>query len=358
MVLYKYTSGLILDDDFSAIDPRWLITPSGSFHFEEGSLILQHNESESASALFEIPEEDNFVFQVTADYVPKKFGDEGGLLIWQSALNKLEFLERYESSRVDEYNVWQARKRGNLWSFFAHRSNQWELFDSSVIADASMMGVTLKGSPRDGFVPLNINRVVVCKGTHLLIGNISEGFKVELLNDTGDVVTESTVPTGYAGTELELPLLPFEGRVRIYDSKGNLTEELLENTLFYGGDVYFSGTELKVLWKGEELNVTGPTYLGALKRNQIREKMTLLNPTEGNVAEEVELSIKQYLEEFGWEWADVALDIDGAPGEFGDVIQFEKIEPLGSVDFWVQVKKTSERWGLKPTHFFFDITHV
>ncbi|NNV04762.1 hypothetical protein ETC00_19390, partial [Brevibacillus sp. MCWH] len=150
------------------------------------------------------------------------------------------------------------------------------------------------------------------------------------------------VPEGYSGIDIELPSIPFRGKLRIYDrdDSGNyvLVDEQKEYADMYGGDIFLRGTDLKVIWKGQELSEITPTHLGSLKNDEIEQKMTVVNPTTGNVAENITIRIAAYSQEFGWEWCDLANDEGGVPGEYQDTtIYLGTLFAGESKDFWVKV---------------------
>lgn len=370
MSIHRVQSGLIFDDNFETLDTRWLVSPSDSYDYsEEGKrLTLSHNPTDrSTNALFSLPQdEDELLMQVHAEYVPRYLGDEGGIVIWKNALEKVEFLESEDTAQVGEYSVWRAIKRQNLWTFFAEKNNAWELFDSTICIDPTMAGVVLKGVPRNGYVPLPVDRVILCRGAHVTVGNVNSLYRVVLLNDNGDVVNEQIVPDGFSGIDIELPTIPFRGKIKIYDrnSQGNyvLIDEQLEYTDMYGGDMFLRGTDLKVVWDGRELSEVTPTHLGALKQDQIEQKMTVLNDTTGNVAENTQISVAIYKEEFGWEWCDLAEDVNGIPGPYQDTtIPIGTLFAGESKDFWVKITRIpltdaqKLKQQMRPTHFFLEI---
>jgi hypothetical protein len=365
MGIFKIESGLIFDDRFDYLDSRWQISPSGYVSVQNNQLVLQHSDSyDGTKVLFDLPQnEEKLLLQVEADYTPSEIGDEGGILIWNNALNKLEFLESVEVNRSDEYSIWQARKRGQLWSFYAQRSGSWELFDSAALINPPMAGVVLKGYPNNNFKPLIISRAILCKGSSITVGNVNSGYRVELLDENDVVVSSQIIPEYFAGTEIELPSIPFTGRLRIYDKPtpsyptGRLLSEQLNPVVFYGGDVYLHGTDLQIIWNGQELNTDGVTHLGTMQNNIILTKMTVRNVTTGNIAENIEVAIRQYKDEFGWEWVDIANDENGSPGTWANVIQLGTLHPGEEIDFWVKVEKNYAHWSTKPTHFIFDVNH-
>lgn len=369
MSIYRVQSGLIFDDSFETLDSRWVVSPSDSCtHDDVGQqLSLDHNPSDrSTNALFSLPqEEDELLLQVHADYTPTHLGDEGGIVVWKNALEKVEFLESEDSTQAGAYSVWRAVKRQNLWTFFAERGSAWELFDSTICIDPTMAGVVLKGTPRTGYVPLAVDRVILCKGTHISMGNVGSFYKVELVDESLNVVNTQIVPDGFSGVSMELPTIPFRGKLRVYDKDLSGAYVLIDNQEefadMYGGDLFLKGTDLKVLWKGKELSEVTPTHLGSVKNNQVEYKMTVLNDTTGSVAENISVSIAIYLQDFGWTWCDVATDNLGIPAAYEDtVIQLGTLQAGKTRDFWVRLTKPPTDPDLiiptmRPTYFFLEI---
>lgn len=364
MSIFKIESGLIFDDQFENLNPRWQQTPYESITVQNKQMVLNHSNVETR-ALFELPSENELVFQVNADYFPVEYGDEGGIVVWQSALNKLEFLESKAVSNNSEYSVWRAVKKSNLWSFYAQRNGNWDLIDSAVMVDPSYMGITLKGIPDPKFKPLNARRAILCKNTYITVGNIDSGYRVELVNNSGTTVTSQIVPDSFSGIQIELPSIPFNGRIKIYDAptvgfpNGVVISEQPQVVDLYGGDIFLNGTDLQIIWNGEELDTNGVTNLGKMRDNMIETKMEVYNASpNGKIAESIEVAIKQYHSEFGWQWVDVATDVSESPGTYQDSVNLGNLMPGEAVSFWVKVQRNTSDWSTKPTHFIFDISHL
>lgn len=352
MSLYKVMSGLVFDDNFNSLDERWTLSPQSSFRHSPGTLRVQHSDTQ-ALALFNLPEhESSLLFEVTADYVPAVTGDEGGLVVWRSSISRLEFLESLDT-KVDEYTMWRALKKGNLWTFFARRNGSWELFDSAFL-DANRIGITLKGDINIGYVPLDIKRAVLCRGDKVGVGNLREGYRVYLKDISGQIVDDRTVQPENTGLELQLPVVPFQGSLLVEKTDGDT--DSINDVTFYGGDTYILGSEIVVEWNGVELSTSKFTNLGVMKFNTIERKMSVVNK-DIFTALDVSLSIKQYREEFGWEWVDVALDEGGVPGQYSDVIQIGSLDPGEHREFWVKLMRQDGRFQFTPTHFIMDVRH-
>lgn len=357
MGIYRVTSGLIFDDDFRTLDTeRWVISPSNSYSLLGNGLTLRHSAVGETSAMFEFPEgEEELLFEVEASYTPERVGDEGGLVVWKSAMEKLEFLESEDSTADTEFTSWRVTKRGNLFTFFAEREGAWELFDSSVCVNPVRAGIVLKGENDLGYVPLLVRRAILCRGTHITVGNVSNGFTVILMDEEGNEVYRQAVPDGYSGIKINLPSIPYLGRIRAIDSESNIIHDTEEPVSMYGGDVFLVGTELRVKWRGKELNQFSPTLIGALKNGELIEKMTLFNPTKLHIAENIRIKIAQFQDSFGWEWAEVAEDDNGKPKEFKKEIPMGNLNPSEERDFWVRLRRTTNDVSTQPTLFLLDI---
>ncbi len=359
--VYKKTSGLIFDDGFDSgsIHSRYSFSPAntGCLDKDSGHIVLNHAEEDNLM-LFDIPDSQyNLLLEVTADYVPTEYGDEGGIVVWKDGESRIEFLESMDTA-AREYSKWRALREGNRWTFYADRGAGWELFDTDSLV-ASRIGVVLKGKPVNGYDPMRIDRIVLCRSDKITIGNLPEGFSVYLCNDDGASVASATVEKNWTGVDIKIPSAPYNGILKVYDRQGNLVSSL-EAFDIYGGDSFLYGTELKVHWKGKELSVTGETYLGTMYDNKLLVQMEVFNPSTTKPARQVKLGILQYLDCFGYEWVDLCGD-DGTDAPllaFSPMLELPEVAPLESRKFWMKVERKSEHFGIKPMDFILDINHV
>ncbi|AHC19027.2 cell adhesion protein [Paenibacillus polymyxa CR1] len=361
MGIYKKWSGLIFDDAFNLgeIHSRFQLSPAKSCILDTNlhQLIMCHTELETM-LLVDIPDEEPaLMLEVTADYVPKVLGDEGGIVIWQDGYHRLEFLESKDTT-TREYSRWRAEKKGNRWTFYADRGLGWELFDSDDLV-AGKIGVLLKNQYRDEYENLGLDRIVLCKSNKITMGNLPEGYSVFLCDSDGYTIASSKVQPMWTGVEFELPTMPYSGMLRVYDENGILLSSL-GATDMYGGDVYLYGTDLRVLWKDKELSLTGETYLGTMYDGVIQVQMELYNPSKNKKAENISMGILKHLKEFGYEWADLCHDdgLDHPQGDYMQRLDMDSLLPDGKVKFWMKVERKQEYFGIKPIHFILDITHV
>lgn len=345
MSVYRAMIGLIFEDNFDSLEDRWVSSPSNLVSIDNNALKLEHNPTDrDTNCLFDLPNEENLLIQVVADYTPTEVGDMGGISIWKNALEKVEFLESSDTTTENTYSTWRALKRQNLWSFFADSGGAWELFDSTICIDPVRAGVLLKGIPRDGYKPLIVNRLTVCRGDSILISNVNGGDKIELVGEGTSI--EVIVDENNSGTFIRLPVIPFIGKINIYtkeDGEWKFADSMAEEVPIYGGDVFVKGAEISVSWDGKLLNELTPTNLGSLKLGKVEHKMTVINDTVGSTATNVRIKIAAYLDEYGWRWCDLATDNDGTPNEYMDIeIAIGDIPSKGTKDFWLRVAKVDD----------------
>lgn len=375
MSIYRVGYGLIFEDGFDTFDTdRWrTVSPSNAVRLQgdNGTGILHMGTSRngrSTVVMMDLPQDENeLLFQVYADYTPALEGEGGGIVVWKNAMEKVEFLETVDTTRELTYSVWRAVKRNNLWAFYAQQSDgSWELFDSTICIDPTMLGLTLRDHVDRLAKPLRIDRVVLCRGTHIKVANISNGDKVVLKGADGVVVREATVPLNHSGVALELPTIPFNGTIEVHqleEDKWKIISLTEEEVRMYGGDLFLKGTDLKIKWRDAYLNETTATHIGSLKNNRLRLPMVLCNTNEFDVAENVEIKVAQYLDHFGWKWVDVATDVNGSPGVFSDIIEMGTLDPLSEKTFWVniEVKDRNDKdflgQALRETNFYLEVVN-
>jgi hypothetical protein len=357
MALFRKEYGMIFDDNFMEDSGLWTYSPSGNCTLDTvgGVIRLRHGVTSDTRMLTNLPNERTLLMEVTATYVPTEDDDTGGLLIWRDAVNKLEFLESKDTIDGD-YRIWRAVKDGNQWKFFAKKNNGWEFFDSAPFT-ATMAGVILKAAP-DGLINQDIlvDRVVVCKGTKVQVGNIDAGRRVDLCNRIGDVIDSRTASSSSTGAEFELPSVPFRGSLKLYGADDLLVDQT-DVIDIYGGDVFLCGADLHVIWNSHELDRYNANSIGPLYDDTLVVRMSVFNPVVP-LAKNVTLAVMKYQQEFGYEWADVARDMAGSPAAFGDNASLGDIPINESRDFYVRfTREDANLFSMKPAQFVVDVSY-
>ncbi|HDR7363255.1 hypothetical protein [Bacillus toyonensis] len=348
--LYEKESGKIFVDDFDSINPKWIMSPSNAFNnaIKKGFLRMNHSADKDVMLLIDKPQ-GNFVIQVIADYAPTKEGDEGGLLLYQNEKNKVEFLESYAANGSQINKEWMAICKEDQWDFYTKTDTFFDYADNDSLA-AKRIGVVLKRGTAEGFVPLDINKIIMTTSNMLRLRQLYENYKVVLKDTADNILSTNIVAAAHTGIDILLPSLEFEGIIEIYDEENELIAK--KQATFYGGDMYCMGSSLQIKMNSEELNTTDPTNLGYMVNNERIVKMTIVNDNIGT-ATNIKLSIQQYMEKVGYTWALISLDGTSYLNE----IQIDSVAAQSTRDFWVKVVKDTNFLAFEPIYFNIHLKH-
>lgn len=348
--LYEKESGKIFVDDFDSVNPKWLMSPSNAFNnaVKKGFLRMNHSVDRDVMLLIDRPQ-DNFAIQVIADYAPTKEGDEGGLLIYQNEKNKVEFLESYSANSLQSNKEWMAICKEDQWDFYTKTDTFFDYADNDSL-EAKRIGVVLKRGTAEGFVPLDINKIIMTTSNMLRLRQLYENYKVVLKDTADNILSTNIVAAAHTGIDILLPSLEFEGIIEIYDEENELIAK--KHATFYGGDMYCMGSSLQIKMNSEELNTTDPTNLGYMVNNERIVKMTIVNDNIG-AATNIKLSIQQYMEKVGYTWALISLD----GTNYSNEIQIDSVAAQDTRDFWVKVVKDTNFLAFEPIYFNIHLKH-
>ncbi|ARJ26036.1 hypothetical protein B7492_33595 (plasmid) [Bacillus mycoides] len=348
--LYEKESGKIFVDDFDSVNPKWLMSPSDAFNnaVKKGFLRMNHSADKDVMLLIDKPQ-GNLAIQVIADYAPTKEGAEGGLLIYQNEKNKVEFLESYSANSSQSNKEWMAICKEDQWDFYTKADTFFDYADNDSLA-AKRIGVVLKRGTAEGFVPLDINKIIMTTSNMLRLRQLYENYKVVLKDTADNILSTNIVATAHTGIDILLPSLEFEGIIEIYDEENELLAK--KQATFYGGDMYCMGSSLQIKMNSEELNTTDPTNLGYMVNNERIVKMTIVNDNIG-AATNIKLSIQQYMEKVGYTWALISLD----GTNYSNDIQIDSVAAQSTRDFWVKVVKDTNFLAFEPIYFNIHLKH-
>lgn len=351
---YQIRSGLIFKDDFDTFDSRWIASPVGSYSLidRKGYFRMQHNVSRDTLLLADLPNEKEFAFEVSADYTPTHEDDKGGIIVWKNGEENIEFLETEDGTRETTELKWMACKDNEDWTFFSDYGEGFNFYDSDRM-NCSKFGVVLKKGSNSKFVNLDIDSIIATRGRKLTIANIAPNISVQMEDEFGGIIFNGN--TGYnTGIQITLPSLEFTGKVILTNVEGK--ELGVIKTTFYGGDVYGFGSNLEIKFSGEELSTLAQTRLPDMISGKSEIMLELVNPSVAR-ANNVNLSIAQYEDKFGWSWADLALDSNGKPGQYQDSINIPYVNPENTIKFWLKVTKGTDYVGLAPLQFQIHLEH-
>ncbi|WP_223268682.1 hypothetical protein [Bacillus toyonensis] len=351
---YQIRSGLIFKDDFDTFDSRWIASPVGSYSLidRKGNFRMLHNVSRDTLLLADLPNEKEFAFEVSADYTPTHEDDKGGIIVWKNGEENIEFLETEDGTRETTELKWMACKDNEDWTFFSDYGEGFNFCDSDRM-NCSKFGVVLKKGSNSKFINLDIDSIIATRGRKLTIANIAPNISVEMEDEFGRIIFNGN--TGYnTGIQITLPSLEFAGKVILKNVEGK--ELGVIKTTFYGGDVYGFGSNLEIKFSGEELSTLAQTRLPDMISGKSEIMLELVNPSVAR-ANNVNLSIAQYEDKFGWSWADIALDSNGKPGQYQDSINIPYVNPEKTIKFWLKVTKGTDYVGLAPLQFQIHLEH-
>ncbi len=351
---YQIRSGLIFKDDFDTFDSRWIASPVGSYSLidRKGYFRMLHNVSRDTLLLADLPNEKEFAFEVSADYTPTYEDDKGGIIVWKNGEENIEFLETEDGTRETTELKWMACKDNEDWTFFSDYGEGFNFYDSDRM-NCSKFGVVLKKGSNSKFVNLDIDSIIATRGRKLTIANIAPNISVQMEDKFGGIIFNGN--TGYnTGIQITLPSLEFTGKVILTNVEGK--ELGVIKTTFYGGDVYGFGSNLEIKFSGEELSTLAQTRLPDMISGKSEIMLELVNPSVAR-ANNVNLSIAQYEDKFGWSWADLALDSNGKPGQYQDSINIPYVNPEKTIKFWLKVTKGTDYVGLAPLQFQIHLEH-
>ncbi|PGF23367.1 hypothetical protein CON27_04225 [Bacillus thuringiensis] len=348
--LYEKESGKIFVDDFDSVNPKWLMSLSSAFNnaIKKGFLRMNHSADKDVMLLIDKPQ-GNFAIQVIADYAPTKEGDEGGLLLYQNEKNKVEFLESYAANSSQSNKEWLAICKEDQWDFYTKTDTFFDYANKDSLS-TERIGVVLKRGTEEGFVPLDINKIIMTKSNMLRLRQLYENYKIVLKDTADNTLSTNIVATAHTGIDILLPSLEFEGIVEIYDEENELLAK--KQTTFYGGDMYCMGSSLQIKMNNDELNTTDSTNLGYMLNNERIVKMTIVNDNIG-AATNIKLSIQQYMDKIGYTWALISLDGTNYLNE----IQIDSIAAQSTRDFWVKVVKDTNSLAFEPIYFNVHLKH-
>lgn len=354
MSLFKRIDGRLRDDVFTNTLPGgYIVSPLNRFSFTGTALQLQHDNIDDVRVLVDLI--GPCAIEITADYTPAEMNDTGGLILFSDADRTAEFLESVDNSQTQNVLRWRVKSgNGKDWDFFADSGNGFSFIDSVLEFTPKKAGVVLSKGNGPGFVPLNLKRITIAASDTLIVGNISDGQIVEVLDDTNAVIASTIAYNGLAS--VVLPRLLITGKLRV-KSGTTVIEEV--SGQFSGGDRYDSGSTLKIIkdtTTKEELSVTDLSDLGLMMNGVLEKKFYLYNPS-GTSAFNPSVAISAYNVAFGYQWADVAKDVSGTPGVYADLISLPTITAGSMAAFWIRVVQGNDYSGFEPLKFAIELQH-
>ncbi|MGG1263859.1 hypothetical protein [Brevibacillus laterosporus] len=338
--------GKIVHENFcNSIDllgDGWQLHPSLDRFFTdltEGALNILHGDA-PAYLLRELPE--NAVMEMKNTYNPTEVYDVGGFVAYSTDEHKLELYEYYNDfiGTTVSFPYVRMIKEGEEYEGYGSEDGcNWDIRGSIKFTDATLWGLALEGHAGQA---LKVHSLSVYKGTSLRFRALPLGGKVEVFSvgsDNNVLIGQANEVDYEATISVFNYVMPLKINVKVYDENGDLMADDYHEDVF-GGDVYHCGNFLEVYYDGKplELQQNDFGYLDTFFKDYKLEIRNMINVPHTNV----NVEIKKYYEEFGWEWVNVCKDDMGSPdSNFHKVIQFDEVPANGSVFFWVRIMRNS-----------------
>lgn len=336
--LYAVSSGLLFNDEFNTLDSRWQMTNSTYFSLSDnkGKMTIKHHASRDMMLLTNRPE-GKFALEVVADYTPEVESDSGGLVLWQDATEMVEFLESSQPDYDKSQSRWLAVVDDYDTRLYSDEGEGFTMNDTTQFSGMSKIGVTLKSSAEPGIKNMLVERIIATRGIQLAVQDLFVGEGVYLYDASGELITSTVL---YEGSQaiIALPSLSVEGTLEIKSSDGVTLDSV--SGVFHGGDVYATGAEIQVRMNGTEISRTDLTNLGTMSGGSTLVLLDVYNPLGAEVTG-VSIAIQQYMDKFGWTWADIADGSTGSPGDFSDLLVIDAIPAMSGYPFYIRVMKSA-----------------
>lgn len=344
-LLNRLSSGKIYFDDFTetALNPIWQPSPTDPNRYSlterAGYLRMKHGDT-PFYLLMDMPNRD-FVFEIKNDYNPVMVSDAAGIVVFRDNEARIELIECYDPVKgPSNYTHMRMVRKGNQFTGYGSRDNgqTWEIIGSALADGMTKIGLVVHHPNVTNSVPFDVDYVKVFGDTTFIVGNLTPGMVIELLNPVGQVVVSTPCPSGRDFVEIDLTNfpIPYTGSLRVKkDGQVLETSPLME---IWGGDMFWYGLTLEVYKDGVLLPKDRDTTLGGMVNGVIEVVLTIKNPSSEPVYN-VRVYRSPYFQYRGYEWVLLAHDESGVPGEYGESLTFDSIYPGEEKKFWLKVQK-------------------
>lgn len=365
-LLNRLSTGRILEDDFTSttLNEMWQPSPSDPSRYSltenPGYLRLKHGDI-PLYILMDLPNRD-FVFEIKNTYNPTKEDDTGGIIVFRDESHFVQLLEYFDAEKGVGLNFTHMRmvRTGSLYSGYGSKDGglTWQLIGTTTSDTVNKIGLVLNNNPVGG-VPLDIDYVKVYSDRRILIGNLAPGMQIDLLKSDGTKVASKKCPVGADHIYIDMTNLPapFYGKIRVWNASGVL-KETSDNMNIWGGDVFWYGLVVEVYKDNNLLPKDVETELGPMMSGSIEVKLIVKNPSIAPIYNTL-ISVKKFHEFHGYEWAHVAEDLGGTPGEYDYSLNLGTLYAGEERTIWLKVSKQfTNDFAMAGEHkFYLEVTN-
>jgi len=342
----RVESGKIVYEDFTnnvdLVADGWQLHPSTDrFYIDltDGTLNLLHGPTPTY-LLRELPT--NAVLEMRNTYNPIDVYDWGGFVAYSSDQLKIELSEYYNDqvgTTLTFPYIRMVKKDTEYEGYGSQDGRNWDIRGSIDFPEATLWGVELEGPAGE---ILKIHTLAIYKDTKIKFRALPLGSTVEVYDiSSGNPVLLDTLSNTDYEAEMSVfdYVMPLNLNIKVYDANGDLVADDNIKEVF-GGDVFHCGNFIEVYYNGQPLDVMNNDfgYLDDFSKDYRLELRNMIDVPHTNI----NVEIKQYNQEFGWEWVDICKDLNGAPdGNYSKSLQFDMIPANDSVFFWVRIMRNS-----------------
>jgi hypothetical protein len=280
------------------------------------------------------------VIEMTNSYNPTLNSDVGGFVSYVADEWKLEFYEYLQpdigSSLAYPY-VRMVKDGAEYAGYGSQDGVDWDIRGDYAFAEGHKWGLALEGVAGSD---MKVSSLCIYKGTALTFKGIPKNGKVLVYDEGPDgALIGECLENEYEGSvSVFTRKMPISIVTEVYDAEEVLVSKGIFREVF-GGDVFHCGQFLEVLYEGVPFALLNNDF-GYIDSFYKDFRLELKNQITGSHTD-VNVDIRRYSEEFGWEWVEVAPDQGGAHGEFSKGIVVPDIPGDSSVFFWVRIKRNS-----------------
>lgn len=326
--------GFVYSTAFAVLDDKWVFSPDNPQYIS----IIQGAGLQLAPATYEgtvlalLPQlVQPYVLEAEFEYAPVSVDDSAGFVLWASADSAI-YLSLVAGGR--QYSRLRLKVKEGRCEGYAYSDDlgAWEVAGTAFVAPDAVPGIFAEGQS-----PVIVKRVVVARDVNLTVGNLPPDSFVSLYNATGDVIATAQASAGVAVIQLGSLGLLLEVRLGVSVS-GELTA-LTDLVTASGGSVYwYNRHELKLYLDSTPVDPGQELSLGPLVAGVIERRLEIENG-ETEPVSDIVIRCAAFNVSHGPQWASLAPEFEGAPGQYEDSLYIPVLAPGERVPFWLKVQR-------------------
>lgn len=334
MQIGRIASGLIFDSRLTQDERDWIVTPNEGSHtwLPGGGIVLQSG----AMILRPIPEEIDFGFQITIEPDPQT--GTCGLILYRSQDYQIR-LSVFNDGAPNPTAL-QVRRTDGTYLFMAEIGGVWHVVGSVRDDQVYYMGAFAA----DG-ASLTITHAICTAEEDIIVQGLDDGDEVKIIDGGGNEWSAVAVE-GVAIIDLGW-LHSITGTLKII-SGGNEVVSL--DGTFYSGDIWAMELPVAIRINGEPVAFGAEYTLDFLEPQETLLLMEIENISSEPLVNRT-VQVVAYPPFTGHEWADIAPDVGGQPGDWSNVVIIDQLDPTFVKRVWVRIQRQFDRIPYSPSKY-------